>query len=68
MVSIPTKMSGAIPPGNGALEPRQFDVPKPGHGVVLLHSKVSTICGSDIRAIFHQHLGKVAVVFDEKVK
>merc|ERR1712048_1307891 len=31
-----------------------------GHGEVLLRTKASTICGSDIRAIYHQHLGKGA--------
>jgi len=33
-------------------------VPTPGHGQVLIKVKSSTICGSDIRAIYHQHLGK----------
>lgn len=37
---------------------REFDVPTPGHGEVLLRSKSSTICGSDIRCIYHEHLGK----------
>ena len=30
----------------------------PGHGEVLLRMKASTICGSDIRCIYHEHLGK----------
>lgn len=58
MSSIPTKMTGAILPGNSTVELKQFDVPKPGHGEVLLRTKSSTICGSDIRAIYHEHLGK----------
>ncbi len=58
MSTIPTKMTGAILPGNSTLELKQFDVPKPGHGEVLLRTKASTICGSDIRAIYHEHLGK----------
>ena len=33
-------------------------VPQPGHGEVLLRVKASTICGSDIRCIYHEHLGK----------
>jgi threonine dehydrogenase-like Zn-dependent dehydrogenase len=33
-------------------------VPKPGHGEVLIAVKASTICGSDIRAIYREHLGK----------
>jgi len=56
--SIPTQMTGAILPGNSTLELKQFDVPKPGHGEVLIRTKASTICGSDIRAIYHEHLGK----------
>jgi threonine dehydrogenase-like Zn-dependent dehydrogenase len=58
MSSIPTKMTGAILPGNSTVELKEFDVPIPGHGEVLLRTKASTICGSDIRAIYHQHLGK----------
>ena len=58
MSAIPTKMTGAILPGNSTLELKQFDVPVPGHGEVLLRTKASTICGSDIRAIYHEHLGK----------
>ena len=33
------------------------DVPEPGHGQVLLRMKASSICGSDIRAIYREHLG-----------
>ena len=52
------KMTGAILPGNSTVEFRQFDIPTPGHGEVLVKTKSSTICGSDIRAIYRQHLGK----------
>jgi len=51
-------MKGAILPGNGSVEFREFEVPSPGHGQVLLKVKSSTICGSDIRAIYREHLGK----------
>jgi threonine dehydrogenase-like Zn-dependent dehydrogenase len=53
-----TKMTGAILPGNSTVELKQFDIPKPGHGEVLIRMKSSTICGSDIRCIYRQHLGK----------
>ena len=35
------------------------DVPRPtsGHGQVLVQMKASSICGSDIRAIYREHLG-----------
>lgn len=52
------KMTGAILPGNSTAELRQFDIPVPGHGEVLIRTKSSTICGSDIRCIYRQHLGK----------
>jgi threonine dehydrogenase-like Zn-dependent dehydrogenase len=32
-------------------------VPDPGHGQVLVRIGASTICGSDIRAIYREHLG-----------
>jgi D-arabinose 1-dehydrogenase-like Zn-dependent alcohol dehydrogenase len=52
------QMKGAILPGNSTAELHAFDVPSPGHGEVLVRTKSSTICGSDIRCIYHQHLGK----------
>lgn len=52
------KMKGAILPGNSTVEFRNYDIPTPGHGQVLVATKASTICGSDIRAIYREHLGK----------
>ncbi len=51
-------MTGAYLPGNSTTELREVPVPSPGHGEVLLRMKASTICGSDIRCIYHEHLGK----------
>ncbi len=51
-------MKGAYLPGNSTVELRQVPVPEPGHGEVLIRMKASTICGSDIRCIYHEHLGK----------
>ncbi|AQQ70074.1 L-threonine 3-dehydrogenase [Limihaloglobus sulfuriphilus] len=51
-------MKCAILPGNGTVELKEFDIPVPGHGEVLIKIKSSTICGSDIRCIYHEHLGK----------
>lgn len=51
-------MKGAILPGNSTVVFKEFTVPTPGHGQVLVRTKSSTICGSDIRAIYHEHLGK----------
>lgn len=52
------KMKGAILPGNSTVELREYDIPTPGHGQVLVATGASTICGSDIRAIYREHLGK----------
>jgi threonine dehydrogenase-like Zn-dependent dehydrogenase len=52
------RMTAAYLPGNSTVEMRDAPVPDPGHGEVLLRMKASTICGSDIRCIYHEHLGK----------
>ncbi|NLX36002.1 MAG: alcohol dehydrogenase catalytic domain-containing protein [Chloroflexi bacterium] len=54
---MPETMTGAILPGNSTVELKAFPVPRPGPGQVLVKMKASTICGSDIRAIYRQHLG-----------
>ena len=51
-------MRGAYLPGDNSVVLRELAVPEPGHGEVLLRMKASTICGSDIRCIYHEHLGK----------
>ena len=51
-------MKGAVLPGNSTAELHDFPVPTPGHGEVLIKVKASTICGSDIRCIYREHLGK----------
>ena len=51
-------MTGAYLPGDSTTELRTVPVPAPGYGEVLLRMKASTICGSDIRCIYHEHLGK----------
>jgi threonine dehydrogenase-like Zn-dependent dehydrogenase len=51
------KMQGVLLPGARRVEFKEFDVPTPGHGQVLIKMKASSICGSDIRAIYREHLG-----------
>jgi len=51
-------MRAAYLPGNSSVEMRTVEVPAPGHGEVLLRIEASTICGSDIRCIYREHLGK----------
>lgn len=52
------KMLGAILPGNSSVELKTYDIPKPGFGQVLVKTKCCTICGSDIRCIYREHVGK----------
>lgn len=51
-------MTGAVLPGNSTVEFTDVPIPEPEAGQVLLKVKSSTICGSDIRAIYREHLGK----------
>ena len=53
-----TNMKGVVLPGNSTVEFREFAVPTPLHGQVLVQMKASSICGSDIRAIYRAHLGR----------
>lgn len=53
-----TNMKGVVLPGNSTVEFREFAVPTPQQGQVLVQMKASSICGSDIRAIYRAHLGK----------
>lgn len=55
---MPQTMKAAFLPGNSSVDMREVPVPQPGHGEVLVQVKASTICGSDIRCIYHEHLGK----------
>jgi threonine dehydrogenase-like Zn-dependent dehydrogenase len=50
-------MRGVVLPGNSTVAYREQPVPTPGHGQVLVQMKASSICGSDIRAIYREHLG-----------
>jgi threonine dehydrogenase-like Zn-dependent dehydrogenase len=58
ILTLPDQMQGAVLPGNSTTQLECFSVPTPGHGEVLIRMKASTICGSDIRCIYHEHLGK----------
>lgn len=52
-----TTMRGVVLPGDSTVRHVTVPVPTPGHGQVLVRMKASSICGSDIRAIYRQHLG-----------
>ena len=57
-MAVKMLMKGAILPGNSTVELKDFEVPVPGHGQVLVQTKATTICGSDIRCIYREHTGK----------
>ncbi|WP_425145155.1 zinc-dependent alcohol dehydrogenase family protein [Deinococcus sp.] len=45
-------MRGVVLPGERRLEYRELKVPVPGPGQVLVRMKASSLCGSDLRAIY----------------
>jgi threonine dehydrogenase-like Zn-dependent dehydrogenase len=60
-------MKASYLPGNSTVVLKEVPVPVPGHGEVLIRMKSSTICGSDIRAIYHEHLGKGPEGYQNKI-
>ena len=61
------KSKGAFLPGNSTVVMKDVEFPEPKHGEVLLKVKSSTICGSDIRAIYREHLGKGPEGYNNKI-
>ena len=61
------KSKAAYLPGNSTVIFKEVEFPTPGHGEVLLKMKSSTICGSDIRAIYREHLGKGPEGYQNKI-
>ncbi len=51
-------MRGAYLPGGSQVELRTVPDPSPGRGQVVLAMRASTICGSDLRAIYREHQGE----------
>ena len=51
-------MHGVGLPGQRRIEWLQRDVPTPGARQVLISVRTSSICGSDLRAIYREHLGE----------
>jgi threonine dehydrogenase-like Zn-dependent dehydrogenase len=50
-------MAGVILPGGRAVEWRNVPIPHAGDRQVVVRIGASSICGSDIRAIYREHLG-----------
>jgi threonine dehydrogenase-like Zn-dependent dehydrogenase len=60
-------MKAAYLPGNSSVILKEVEIPEPGHSQVLIKTKSSTICGSDIRAIYREHLGKGPEGYQNKI-
>jgi len=60
-------MKAAYLPGNSTVVIKDVEIPTPGHGEVLIKMKASTICGSDIRAIYREHVGKGPEGYQDKI-
>ncbi len=58
-----TSMPGVYLPGGRAVDIRELPVPTPGPGQVVLAIMASSICGSDVRAIYRDHLGTGAEAY-----
>ena len=52
-----TTMRGVVLPGGRRVDWVDRPVPEPGPRQVLVEIRASSICGSDIRAIYREHLG-----------
>ena len=61
------KMKGAMLPGDSTVKMAEYDIPKPGYGQVLVKTKCCTICGSDIRCIYREHVGKGPEGYQNKI-
>lgn len=60
-------MLAAYLPGDRKVDLRDIDRPAPGQGEVLIRMGASTICGSDLRAIYREHLGEGAEAYQDVV-
>jgi threonine dehydrogenase-like Zn-dependent dehydrogenase len=56
-------MRAAYLPGGRVVDLRDVPVPAPGPKQLLLRMGASTICGSDLRAIYREHLGRGAEAY-----
>ncbi|MDQ1711075.1 MAG: hypothetical protein QOE45_525 [Frankiaceae bacterium] len=56
-------MRAAYLPGGRVVDLRDVPVPEPGPGQLLVRMGASTICGSDLRAIYREHLGHGAEAY-----
>ncbi|QGN34167.1 zinc-binding dehydrogenase [Microlunatus sp. Gsoil 973] len=60
-------MHAAFLPGGRQVELRDIDDPTPGFGQAVVAMRASTICGSDLRAIYREHLGEGPEAYQDVV-
>ncbi|HLI00931.1 MAG TPA: zinc-binding dehydrogenase [Acidimicrobiales bacterium] len=60
-------MRGVYLPGGRQVDIRTVPDPTPGPGQVVLAMRASTICGSDLRAIYREHLGEGPEAYQDVV-
>jgi threonine dehydrogenase-like Zn-dependent dehydrogenase len=60
-------MRGVYLPGGSTVDLREVPDPSPGPGQVLVAMQASTICGSDLRAIYREHLGSGPEAYQDVV-
>ena len=60
-------MTGAYLPGNSTVKFKDLEIPTPGQGEVLIQTGSATICGSDIKFIYKEHLGSGPSAYLNKV-
>ncbi len=64
---LPGTMRGVVLPGGRTVEWRDVPIPRPGPRQVLVRVRASSICGSDIRAIYREHLGRGAEAYQDVI-
>ncbi|KAI5119314.1 hypothetical protein M0805_004558 [Coniferiporia weirii] len=57
-VAVPPTMKGVYLPGDRQCEVRTTSVPKPGPGQVIVQTRASALCGSDLRSIYRPKVHK----------
>lgn len=55
LTPVQTTMPGVFLPGDSTAEVREYPVPEPGPGQLLIRMGASGICGSDIGYIYHEY-------------
>lgn len=60
-------MRAAFLPGGRRVDLQEIDDPTPGYGQVVVGMRASTICGSDLRAIYREHLGEGPEAYQDVV-